>query len=303
MSLGTQAIASANELPPDRKAFFRNEAGDQLPKCATASTKPNTTSNVVGRTATKSFKSFARICPHQILSFERFQHVANLPTLQDTHSLDVLIKLSPSHHAKVVERKRYRPHDRLRRTKSDPEPTTPQPCSYVSFRNAADLEAGFELVASWEVLFFARPDGTYAKDDMQRLLRVLHVWLCPHIRLDEYCVVDTMFGLLSAGDIEEKSADQERAKRRAGLPKRCTQCDTTIQVTLLTEDLNEVRCHVEARRNLGQGQSENDPCWSKQCARAENDRKSSSNSRRDSQCHCGVQFLRGIINPSTLERV
>ena len=227
-------------------------------------------------TNTREPATHVRICPHHTLSFQQLQQVAITRLLKEQRSLDVLVKLYSSHDCK------------------DKDDTKPQSCSHVYFRNSARSEPGFELSASWEAVFSRLKYSDYSKDDMRHMLEKSNVWLCPHTELCNNWVISAMSRPLKQNQGGRTNNGLE------GIRTHCASCRTAFQARCLTErPMQELEAclRISTKRQLGPGVWEDDDDWQRQCVSMTDDKGSGNEIVAQRGFRCGLQYLRGMIDP------
>jgi len=256
-----------------------NEDQVEAPAQTAASKTPDGSGKSADTTNTREPATHVRICPHHTLSFQQLQQVAITRLLKEERSLDVLVKLYPSHDCKVED------------------DTKPQSYSHVYFRNSARSEPGFELSASWEAVISRLKYSDYSKDDMRHMLEKSNVWLCPHSELCNNWVISAMSRLLKQNQGGRTNSGLE------GIKTHCASCRTTFQVRCLTErPMQELEAclRINTKRQLGLGLWEDDDDWQRQCVLMTDDNGSGSedpSARAQRGLCCGVQYIRGMIDP------
>lgn len=279
MTFGLAHASSPSNLAlSERVADNSSTDEDQVqpPAQTAASSISDDSGKPADTTNTKETATHVRICPHHTLSFQQLQQVASTRRLQEECSLDILVKLNRPHHCKVKDNAK------------------PQICSQIYFRNSARFEPGFQLSASWEVVSSRLSYSDYSKDDMRQMLEGSNVWLCPHTRLCNDWVINAMFRLL------KQNEGGRTTKGLEGIRDNFDCCRTAVQVRCLTErPLQELEAclQVNTKRELGQGLCKDDEDWQGQCVPTTDDEGSGSEIDGHMKFPCGVQYLRGIIDP------
>ena len=222
-------------------------------------------------------ENFVRLCPHQKLSFERFNRVANLPNIHHAKGLDALMKLPATHHVKRLD------GERLCFTNPGAHYFVSPPAGQVSFRHKQNSHVGqapgFELSATWALITTpgkseVRPGRMerMSKPNIQRILSKSNVWLCPHLRLSDHWVVSAVFGVFRPGERYDDPIEQYRAEQGGGDEVlRCGGCKTEVKVSQRERSDGFEECHVMAVRFLGTGQEADDASWLEQCALTRNE--------------------------------
>ena len=232
----------------------------------TAFSKNNEKDTVEESTAQK-LENYVRICPHQTLSFEKFQKIANNRDLQEGGQLEAFVKLPKHHHGFA----------------------RPWRQCYVNNRSMA---AHFVTTASIEhnSKHPKRPDGLMlfqdwtcaisgnfgysairSKKALGQMLEKPSIWLCPHLNLGDSCFVNAAWEVLyPVGKPPKDRNEKYTAKHNKHPSMRCEDCDTYIDVFYAGALLGWLIL-FETRRYLGTGESLDDPIWRKQCALPQNE--------------------------------
>ena len=276
MALGVAYGSSPSTLVPSER-LVDNSSTDESPAHTAASIAPDDSGNTTDTTHTKAPAILVRICPHHTLSFQQLHQLATTPLLEEDRSLDTLVRIHPPHDYEV---------------KDD---TEPQICSQFYFRNSARFEPGFELSASWEVVWSRLQYSDHWKDDLRNVLERSDVWLCPHTRLCNSWVVNAMFRTLKQNEGGRTNKGLE------GIRNHCNKCRTAVQVRCLTErplQEPEALLQVNTKRQLGQGLREDDDDWLRQSVEPTDDKGDGSEIEGEERFHCGVQYVRGMIHPA-----
>lgn len=304
MAVSQAGVASSHSPLPSKHAnsiVITNSTSIDHLKDTTPSAGPDGASQTNNHTLLKTLHPYVRVCPHQTLSFEQFHQIATTPLLQGTHSLDILVQLSPHHRVTLKDK---RTHGLVSESESDPDKSAFRISSQIPFLKNASLKPGFFLYNYWQATFHASSPGDYRITSVSAVLQRANVSLCPHIKVWGGWVVDTVLNLLDP--LEDENEIYRPHKRKFGSDvTRCMICDTTIQIICLTkhpERTSEARCLIRARRFLGKGLEENDPLWLNQCAQVEKRWAIRWDDGEDPNFCCKRQYLRGIIHPDTAEQ-
>ena len=207
-----------------------------------------------------------QVCPHQGLSFSRFQRIMNLPDFKNNRAkLDCLTPASDYHH---------RGHDKDSKECQD----SCKPLSDVSssgiigtlkgfgtyaWKNTGSHSPGLVLSFHWEMKCLSPGEVTYrAVHELKEYLTKANVQLCPHKRLDDLDIVNAIHPIVNTDGVPADPIDRYLAKQES---KDCKFCDTTIKVYMRTGGIAGKTCRVDTKRYLGSGK-DNETQWGKQCA-------------------------------------
>ncbi|MCJ1452955.1 hypothetical protein MMC28_003300 [Mycoblastus sanguinarius] len=272
-----QAPSSSTRLVsvPSPKRTSADMAADPPPAYSTAMNRSKFTQNADDPTNGHSPDRYVRLCPHQKLSFERFNYIARLRNIKTAKKLDAFTKLSTSHHEIVNS------GDRVCLTKPG---DLMKPYGYSVFKYTSGNEKpGFNLRANWHLRF-----DESKKQHITRLLEKPNIWLCAHTHLSDPWIVDAVFEALHPGEsyddpVEAYEARQSNADQNK---KHCDRCDTlfTVYRSARGRAIQVDEVWVTAERFLGEGESEKDPIWGEQCALARNEESLSYWTSISSQC-------------------
>ncbi len=200
---------------------------------------------------------YVQLCPHETLSFERFQHILALPGFRDAcPTLDALaVSDGPHYKKKFADRRSCR---------LDGEGSPTSSTGSLSYRY--DLERrGLVLKTNWTFINSeVDPDLWDTERRLRRFFKYLRVSLCPHENLGDTMRVKRIFDEVhsDAGcDWREDKPVRNPEGDPRPLDETCLLCGTTISIHTYGEQC----IRVATERFLGDGRSEEDPFWLLQC--------------------------------------
>lgn len=217
--------------------------------------------------AMQQHESHVQVCPHERMSFERFQHIQNLLRDEEENRLDALSGM-PKYHEDVAcvesfeSRMKYPTmYDFYQICRPD-APTLEPACvqgqaAYMSIRD------GVELLSIWKIDFSHHQYDREVFTQIQDLLEPFHVWLCPHRRLHD---ADIVSKIVSTVFPRQRDPDPVRRMKEDKKLRRCQSCQSTFEFLLGSK-----LCGVEVTRNI-KGKTSEDASWLAQCSRKEDEK-------------------------------
>ena len=203
------------------------------------------------------------ICPHETLSFDRLERIANLPNFKTNgKKIDVLTPASDHHH---------RGHDKD--TKEPQDSCKPLGYNIDSFIGSlkgfgtyawksSGSTPGILLSFHWEMRCL---ESTSFKCDspteLQEFLDKTNIWLCPHKKISDIAIVKGIYGIVNPLGKPVDPIDRYMAKE---VGNDCEHCGTKIKVYKRKEGVDKC-CRVDTKRYLGKAETVGDPMWVGQC--------------------------------------
>lgn len=142
------------------------------------------------------------------------------------------------------------------------------------------------------MVFTPYQNGAYVKKKIYAFLETSNISLCPHMRISDDDIVNTVCSLLS---------------RASDTTLHCQDCTTSITIAHLPcrpEDGGHARYLIKVKRVLGNGKSKDDLLWRSQCVLSDEDEGGERSAMNSGERFCcGVQYLRGIVNAPEAKRL
>ncbi|KAL2042793.1 hypothetical protein N7G274_004552 [Stereocaulon virgatum] len=234
-----------------------------LSKTSIANDSPPPYMDVEGMTPHNS-ERHVQICPHEVLSFDRQQRIANLPNFKSNgKKIDALTSASDLHH---------RGHDKD--TKEPQDSCKPLGCDLKAFIGslkgfgtyswkATGPNPGLVLSFHWEMRCLE--DCKVKSDSSTELVAFLeqtNIQLCPHKKLSDVDIVNRIYGIINPLGKPIDPIDRYLAKE---VGNDCEHCGTKIKVYRRKEGVDKT-CRVDTTRFLGKAKERGDSAWQNQCA-------------------------------------
>lgn len=188
-------------------------------------------------------------CPHETLSFERVQEIANSLAIRNTgEAIDVL---TPSYHE---HRSQIDPIAKDAKHVCETSPSLLKGSGTFALEgsNTPSHTPGVVLRFHWDLAFISGIRGQVeSAAELQYFLGADDIWLCPHKQINDSDIINAIYGFV---------------KRPSGreIATSCSRCDTEINISARMKGDDEA-CHVTTKRYLGTVEKANDPRWLAQC--------------------------------------
>ena len=262
-SKDTKKTASASARPNLTLRCSRiSEAGD-LPPPYTVGEDGKLFGNEKSRSPQGS-ERYVQICPHEALSFDRLQRIANLPNLKTNgKKIDALTPTSDHHH---------RGHDKD--TKEPQDSCKPLGYNISSFIGSlkgfgtytwksSGSKSGMMLSFHWEMRCLESAEVKCdSPAELQAFLDSTHIWLCSHKKLSDLAIVNGIYGIINPLGKPVDPIDRYMTKE---VGNDCEHCGTKIKVYKRKEGADRT-CRVDTKRYLGKAEQAEDQVWLGQCS-------------------------------------
>ncbi|CAF9927595.1 hypothetical protein IMSHALPRED_007248 [Imshaugia aleurites] len=288
-----QAISSSSRLLTEDTDDSQSDVAYDQPPAYIVKPLEDTT-GITDHQSRPSREYYVRLCPHQTLSFERFNLIAKLPNIQHAECLNALIKLP---NEDFHDKGGIRDDERVCFFNLWDSYFLSSYASHVSFRYKQNSDlgqaAGFELSATWAVTLRYGMVRIVSKAIVQEYLANSNVWLCPHLRLSDGWVASAVFGAFRPIERYDDPIEQYQAAQSGeGDILRCGDCKTQVKVSHCEKSDGSRECHVATVRFLGMGASAEDSSWLEQCALKtnevlENNEAEEEEKEKDQEC-CSI---------------
>lgn len=189
-------------------------------------------------------------CPHETLSFEGLQEIANSLAIKNTG--ETIDALTPSCHD---HRSRFDPAAKDAKHICESSPSLLQGSGTYALEGSkgpSHTPPSVVLCFHWDLAFI---HGIRAQvesaAELQYFLGADGISLCPHKQISDSDVINAVYGFV---------------KRPSGreIITSCDRCDTEINISARMEGDDET-CRVTTTRYLGTVEKSNDPRWLAQC--------------------------------------
>ena len=190
-----------------------------------------------------------QICPHETLSFEGLRDIANALAISNPGATMDALTLRCHEH-----RSHFDPAAKDSKSVCVSSPGLLRGFGSYAFEVGKDpfQSRGVLLYFDWNLGLL---DGIRAQvehaAELQRFLGADGIWLCPHKRISDSDIINTVYGLV------KKPSGRE-------VITACDRCDTEIKISTRMEGTGD-SCHVNTNRYLGTVEKANCPMWLAQC--------------------------------------
>lgn len=190
-----------------------------------------------------------QLCPHQTLSFEDLQEIAkSLTTSSIDEAIDALTLNCHEH------RRQFDGTTEKAKTVCVSSPGLLKGFGSFVSEDSRDPahNPGVALCFHWDLGSLGGIRGQVENAaELEQFLCADGIQLCPHMKISDPDVIDTVFGFIRRASGQEVIAD-------------CDQCDTEVKVFARTEGDDQM-CRVTTTRYLGTMKDPEDPVWIAQC--------------------------------------
>ena len=188
-------------------------------------------------------------CPHEALSFERVQEIANSLAIKNIG--ETIDALTPSYHE---HRSQIDPTSKDAKHVCESSPSLLKGSGTFAFESSKSLSHSPSVVLSfhWDLAFISGIRGQVeSAAELQYFLGADDIWLCPHKQINDSDVINAIYGFV---------------KRPSGreVMTSCDRCNTGININVRMNGGDET-CRVTTKRYLGTLEKANDPQWLAQC--------------------------------------
>ena len=186
-----------------------------------------------------------QICPHETLSFEGLQDIANALAISNPGATMDALTLRCHEH-----RSHYDPAAKNSKCVCVSSPGLLRGFGSYAFEVGKDPShsPGVLLCFDWDLGLL---NGIRAQvenaAELQRFLGADGIWLCPHKRISDSDIINAAYGFV------KKPSGRE-------VITACDQCDTEIKISTRMEGIDD-SCHVTTNRYLGTVEKANGPMW------------------------------------------
>ena len=253
------ALQAIKDVPPPYSELSRVTIGDASGISTNGSDRSTSYSDP---------DSWVQICPHEILTSERFQRILNLPKFKDgDDKIDALSPTSSCHH---------RGHDKATKECQDsckPLDIAQHPGFVAKLKGfgsyaykaspPAKYVPGLVLSFHWEMKCLDSSDVEYDSTmELQQFLEQTRIWLCPHKKISDMDIVNRIHPIINPNGKPADPIDRYLAK---GERLDCEHCTTSIRVYRRTGGIQGKTCRVDTTRCLGTGLERGYSIWRDQC--------------------------------------
>ncbi|KAL6716575.1 hypothetical protein ACLMJK_006142 [Lecanora helva] len=222
-----------------------------------------------------------QICQHQVLSYEKFHKIANLPNIRQLNWLEAFAHLPQHRDAakifRVIGMKLFgdgTDQDQVRRfqirrcpVKSDEEGVyfLGDARFVYDAPNEHGQSGGFVLFVRW-YLSLSRflLKSMDSKKTLTKRLDRSGIKLCSHMRLSDPKVVEASWKILHPSKDPAEKYEAKVAKQNNDFNVECKHCESGTEIKYERSWTLPTLC-FETSRFLGEGQSAKDPAWRAQC--------------------------------------
>ena len=212
--------------------------------------------------AQQEHENRVQLCPHERLSFERFQLIQKTVQKGEEKRLDALSAM-PTDHAGTQKVSSF--EDRFSmRSKWDvyqickPDKHTSGPALVQGQAAYMGIIDGLELLSIWRISLTNCKFDQEAFTQIQNLVKPFQVWLCPHRSLHDEAVVTK---LVSMAAPQYRDPDPLQRFRKNEQLRRCPSCQSMFEFEMEPYDTN---CIVKVTREI-KGKGPDDAWWLRQC--------------------------------------
>lgn len=190
-----------------------------------------------------------QICPHQTLSFQNLQEIANsLTTTSTDETIDALTASCREHRSHF--------DGASEKTKivcvSSPGLLKGFGTFVPEDRRDPAHDSRVALCVHWDLGSLGGIRGQVeTAAELQQFLCADGIQLCPHKRISDPDVITAIFGFIKRASAQEVSTG-------------CNRCDTEVKVVAKVEG-DDWMCRVTTKRYLGTMKEPDDPVWIAQC--------------------------------------
>ena len=209
-------------------------------------------------------ENYVQICPHETLSFDRLQRIANLPNFKSNgKKIDVLTPASDHHH-RGHDKDTKEPQDSCKPLGYDLKTFIGSLKGFGTYSwKAAGHNPGLVLSFHWEMRCL---DSCKVKSDssteLMAFLEQTNIQLCPHKKLSDVDIVNGIYGIINPLGKPIDPIDRYLTKE---VSNDCEHCGTKITVYRRKGGAGKT-CRVDTKRFLGKAKERGDSAWQNQCA-------------------------------------
>ena len=217
--------------------------------------------------ALQQHENHVQVCPHERMSFERFQRIQGLLRDEEEYGLDALSAIPQYHEdmqsvqsfeSRMIHPSMYDFYQICRPNAPTPEPACVQ--GQAAYMNIRD---GLELLSFWKIDFSHHQYNREAFTQIQDLLEPFHVWLCPHRRLHDGVIVTKLVSMVAPW---ARDPDPVRRLEKNKELRQCQSCQSMFQFSMEGKT-----CTVRVTREI-KGKTTKDASWLCQCSRTEDEK-------------------------------
>ena len=220
--------------------------------------------------ARQDHENYVQLCPHERLSFARFQRIQDLLHKGEEKRLDAL-SARPTHHSGMqsvesFESRFSSPPEWDVYQICKPDKHTSEPALVQGQAAYMGINDGLELLSIWKIEFSNRQFNQEAFTKIQNLLEPFHVRLCPHRSLHDEAVVTKLVSMVAP---RFRDPDPLRRFEKNEQLRRCPSCESMFEFQMQGSNLKT--CTVTITREI-KGINSDDASWLRHCSRTD-DRK------------------------------
>ena len=231
---GDWATSTVEDLPPpyadspENKTYFQDEKYSPPPPFASPR---------------------LQCCPHESLSFEGLQEIANSLAIKNTG--ETIDALTPNYHE---HRSHFDPTVKSAKHICESSPSLLKGSGTYALEDSEGPShtPSIVLCFHWDLEFIHGIRGQVeSAAELQYFLGADGISLCPHKQISDSEVINAIYGMV-------------RRPSGRDIITSCDRCDTEIKIGSRMERDDET-CRVTTKRYLGRVEKANDPRWLAQC--------------------------------------
>ncbi|KAK0508865.1 hypothetical protein JMJ35_008236 [Cladonia borealis] len=217
--------------------------------------------------AMQQHESYVQVCPHERLSFERFQRIQDLMRDEKDRRLDALSAMPKNHEnmqcvqsfeSRMNDPSMYDFYQICRPKVATSETTCVQ--GQAAYKPTCTRD-GLDLLSFWKIDFNHHQYNGEAFTGIQDLLEFFHVWLCPHRRLHDADIVSKLVSMMLP---RQRDPDPVRRLEKNIELRQCQSCKSMFEFRMETKS-----CIVVGVKRIIKAKTAEDASWLAHCSRTE----------------------------------
>ncbi|KAL8695475.1 MAG: hypothetical protein Q9218_000053 [Villophora microphyllina] len=214
-------------------------------------------------------ENYVRICPHENLSFSRFQRTRNLPGFKESFQGVHILGDASGAHPKMTTLSLpdwNHTHSCVFETSDGEEYFGVAKCCLQNGKVFGDYngpQSGAVLRTDWIFWLHRLPEESVSVEGMRQIFDE-HPFLCEHMNLPEWVTPKLLVRAVQCCRNNKDSVGMEVLQGSFFRKETCASCNTWFQHRIV---LNNKSFQVTSKRYLGKAKSAKDPVWLSQCYR------------------------------------
>ena len=223
--------------------------------CSQAETPSGSASDQKPPVAPQSRPCCVQVCPHEVLSFERFQRILSLPGFKGSYKKLNALSAGPDHELEYSD--------------SNNRECKPRPIKLGGLHSSSDYSLSAKRLVLTTRWYIPTPKESHysSKSALQEYLQDLDIKLCPHKNFDDPWIVEVLYRTAHpkeklADPLDQWEVDAKFPIEAGGTCEaQCQLCSTSFRMSTCG-----TLHFLYVTRDLGKGTSSSDPVWLAQCS-------------------------------------